>query len=83
MLSMGTPCCTHQSNLFCTHKSCHFSSVPGFTKNSSSICSNSLTLKIKLRGVISFLKALPIWAMPKGNDLEVESTIFLKFVNIL
>jgi len=52
------------------------------TKYSNSICSNSLTLKIKFLGVISFLNALPICAIPNGRDLEVESSIFLKFVKI-
>jgi hypothetical protein len=42
------------------------SSSPSGMKYSISICSNSLDLKMKLRGVISFLKALPIWAIPKG-----------------
>ena len=37
---------------------------------------------MKFLGVISFLKALPICAIPKGNELEVESTMFLKLVNI-
>ena len=31
-------------------------------KNSSSICSNSRERKVKLRGLISLRKALPIWA---------------------
>lgn len=44
----------------------HSRSVPGLQKNSSSICSNSLTRKMKLPGVISFLKDLPIWPMPNG-----------------
>ena len=38
----------------------HSRSVPGLQKNSSSICSNSLVLKVKLPGVISFLNALPV-----------------------
>jgi hypothetical protein len=38
----------------------------GWVKNSSSACSNSRERKVKLRGLISFRKALPIWAMPKG-----------------
>jgi hypothetical protein len=42
------------------------SSSPSGMKYSISICSNSLDRKMKLRGVISFLKALPIWAIPKG-----------------
>ena len=38
----------------------HSRSVPGSQKNSSSICSNSLVRKIKLPGVISLRKDLPI-----------------------
>jgi hypothetical protein len=37
----------------------HSRSVPGLQKNSSSICSNSRVLKVKLPGVISFLNDLP------------------------
>ena len=37
-----------------------FAISPGLQKNSISICSNSLILKMKFPGVISFLKALPI-----------------------
>ena len=47
--------------------SCHFSSSPGLTKNSISICSNSRVRKMKLPGVISLRKDLPIWAMPNGG----------------
>ena len=36
-------------------------------KNSNSICSNSLTLNIKLPGVISFLKLFPTCPIPKGT----------------
>jgi hypothetical protein len=39
----------------------------GWQKNSISICSNSRERKVKLRGVISLRKLLPIWAIPKGN----------------
>ena len=37
---------------------------------------------MKFLGVTSFLKALPIWAIPKGKVRDVESTIFLKLVKI-
>ena len=37
----------------------HSRSVPGLQKNSSSICSNSLVLNVKLPGVISLRKDLP------------------------
>src|SRR3989344_5890646 len=39
----------------------------GWMKYSISACSNSRNLKRKLRGAISFLKALPIWAIPNGS----------------
>ena len=38
----------------------------GWQKNSISICSNSRVRNVKLRGVISLRKLLPIWAMPNG-----------------
>jgi hypothetical protein len=41
--------------------------VPGSTKNSISICSNSRVRKMKLPGVISLRKLLPIWPMPNGG----------------
>ena len=37
---------------------------------------------MKFLGVISFLNALPICAIPNGIGLDVESITFLKFVNI-
>ena len=45
-----------------TQYSNHFSSVSGSTKNSISICSNSRVRKMKLPGVISLRKDLPICA---------------------
>ena len=39
----------------------------GRTKYSISICSNSISRKMKLPGVISLRNALPIWPMPNGN----------------
>jgi len=51
----------------CRQCSSHSMSVPGLTKNCISICSNSRVRKMKLPGVISLRKALPIWAMPKGT----------------
>src|SRR2546426_1071133 len=47
-------------------KSNHSRSVPGFTKNCISICSNSRVRKMKLPGVISFRNAFPICAIPNG-----------------
>ena len=49
---------------------CHCSSSPGLTKNSISICSNSRVRKMKLPGVISLRKLLPVWAMPNGGFLR-------------
>ena len=49
---------------------CHSSSVPGSTKNSISICSNSRVRKMKLPGVISLRNDLPIWPMPNGGFLR-------------
>ena len=49
---------------------CQSSSSPGLTKNSISICSNSRVRKMKLPGVISLRKLLPIWAMPNGGFLR-------------
>ena len=50
--------------------SCQSSSVPGSTKNSISICSNSRMRKMKFPGVISLRNALPIWAIPNGIFLR-------------
>ena len=60
----------------------HSSSVPGWQKNSSSICSNSRVRKVKLPGVISFLKLLPIWQTPKGSLRRVVRWMFWKFTKI-
>src|ERR1700712_1745052 len=50
---------------------CHSPSSPGLTKYSISICSNSRVRKMKLPGVISLRKLLPISAMPKRGVLRV------------
>src|SRR3989304_714591 len=65
--SLRTPMPVHQLNRSSIQRSCHSSSVPGVTKNSISICSNSRSRKMKLPGVISLRKERPIWAMPKGS----------------
>ena len=57
----------YQFHRSCIQYSCHFSSSPGLTKNSISICSNSRVRKMKLPGVISLRNDLPIWAMPNGG----------------
>lgn len=54
------------------HKDIHFLCISGQTlssgpiKYSISICSNSRERNMKFRGVISFLNAFPICAIPKG-----------------
>src|SRR2546428_1756292 len=53
-------------------KSNHSRSVPGFTKNCISICSNSRVRKMKLPGVISFRNALPICAIPRSEEHTSE-----------
>ena len=61
---------------------CHSSSVPGSTKNSSSICSNSRVRKMKLPGVISLRNALPIWAIPNGIFLRLTCWMIGKSTKI-
>ena len=50
------------------------SHLPG-RQNIQPICSNSLNLNMKFLGLISFLKALPICAIPKGTCLDVEFNV--------
>ncbi len=61
---------------------CHFSASAGGTKNSISICSNSRVRKMKLPGVISLRKDLPIWAIPNGGFLRAKLSTFLKLMKI-
>jgi hypothetical protein len=61
---------------------CHSSSVPGSTKNSISICSNSRVRNTKLPGVISLRNDLPIWAMPNGGFLRLVRWIVAKSTNM-
>ena len=56
--------------------------MPGLQKNSSSICSNSRTRKMKLPGVISLRKLLPIWPMPNGSFLRVVRWTLLKLTKM-
>ena len=50
--------------------------MPGSTKNSISICSNSRVRKMKLPGVISLRKLLPTWPMPNGGFIrDAPSTL--------
>ncbi len=62
--------------------SCHSSSVPGSTKNSISICSNSRIRKMKLPGVISLRNDLPICAMPNGTFFRLLDWICAKSTNM-
>ena len=68
-----------------------YRSIPGDTaailfarrmKYSISICSNSRRSENEISRVISFRKAFPIWAMPKGTLTRPVSTTFLKFAKI-
>ncbi len=54
------PRSTYHSQRLWIQRSCHSSSVPGSTKYYISICSNSRVRKMKLPGVISLRKLLPI-----------------------
>ena len=56
--------------------------LPGGTKNSISICSNSRVLKMKLPGVISLRKDLPTWAIPNGGFLRENCSTFLKLMKM-
>ena len=64
------------------HRWCHSSSVPGATKYSISICSNSRVRKMKLPGVISLRKLLPICAMPNGGFLRALVITWVKFTKM-
>jgi hypothetical protein len=64
------------------HVSNHSVSVLGSTKYCISICSNSRIRKMKLPGVISFLNAFPIWAIPKGTFCRAVSWMFRKLTYI-
>ena len=57
-------------------------SVPGLQKNSNSICSNSLVRNVKLPGVISLRKDLPICPIPNGTFFLDVLCTFLKFTKI-
>ena len=67
---------------YCFQYSNHSRSVPGLQKNSSSICSNSLVLKVKFPGVISLRNDLPICAIPNGIFLREVLWTFLKLTNM-
>ncbi|CAB4655919.1 unannotated protein [freshwater metagenome] len=61
---------------------CQSSSLPGTTKNSISICSNSRVRKIKFPGVISLRKDFPIWPIPKGGFLREVVITWSKLMKI-
>ena len=67
----------HQARRWSIQYWCQSSSVPGLTKNSISICSNSRVRKMKLPGVISLRKDLPTWPMPNGTFLRLVVSTFL------
>jgi hypothetical protein len=58
------------------------SSVPGSTKNSISICSNSRIRKMKFPGVISLRNDFPTCAIPNGTFLRAADWICTKSTNI-
>src|SRR5437773_8943174 len=75
----GMPYRWYQANRDSIQRSCQTSSAgrpsivsSGLTKNSISICSNSRVRKMKLPGVISLRKALPIWAIPNGSFSRID-----------
>jgi len=73
---------TSHSMLLACHSACASGQVSPRTKYSISICSNSRLRKMKLRGVISLRKALPICAMPKGTLTRAVSTTLRKLVKM-
>ena len=80
--SPARPIDFHHEKRQSRHQRYHSFAVSGRMKNSISICSNSRERKVKLRGVTSLRKALPICAMPKGTFTRVESQTFQKFVKM-
>ncbi len=61
---------------------CHCLAVSGSTKNSISICSNSRVRKMKLPGVISLRKLLPIWPIPNGGLRRAVVTTLAKLTKM-
>ena len=82
MFSSRMPRPVYQFQRCSIQYSCHCSSSPGLTKNSISICSNSRVRKMKLPGVISFRKDLPICAMPNGGFLREVCCTWPKLVKM-
>ncbi|CAM5679005.1 hypothetical protein SALBM311S_02174 [Streptomyces alboniger] len=82
MFSSRMPRSVYQFQRWSIQYCCHSSSSPGLTKNSISICSNSRVRKMKLPGVISFRKDLPICAMPNGGFLREVCCTWPKLVKM-
>ncbi|OEV23909.1 hypothetical protein AN220_21940 [Streptomyces nanshensis] len=82
MFSSRMPRSRYQAQRWSIQYWCHSSSSPGLTKNSISICSNSRVRKMKLPGVISFRKDLPVCAMPNGGFLREVCWTFAKLVKM-
>jgi len=79
----------YQANRDSIQRSCQTSSAgrpsivsSGLTKNSISICSNSRVRKMKLPGVISLRKALPIWAIPNGSFSRIDCSTLSKLTKM-
>ena len=67
---------------FSFQRAYHSISVPGFTKNCISSCSNSRMRKMNWRATISLRKALPVCAMPKGSFMRALFCTFRKFTKM-
>ena len=76
------PRSTYQSSALGFQCSYHSVASAGGTKNSISICSNSRVRKMKLPGVISLRKDLPICAIPNGGSCGVNCRTFLKLTKM-
>ena len=76
------PRSTSQFHRCSSQYSNHVSSVPGSTKYSISICSNSRVRKMKFPGVISLRKLLPVCAIPNGGFLRAVVITLRKFTKM-
>ena len=74
-----TPSDRHHRIRSASQNSYHFRASSGWQNHSISICSNSRERKMKLRGVTSLRKLLPICATPNGTFTRIVSTMFLYF----
>jgi hypothetical protein len=82
MFSLRIPRSSYQRRRSSIQYWCHSSSVPGTTKNSISICSNSRVRKTKLPGVISLRNDFPICAMPNGIFWRLVRWMVAKSTNM-